>query len=59
MPEVMTREINQTDEVFVPYDESMSSQLTDELLLNGRLVPFQLNYRCVRLLDGTFEFTFD
>ena len=52
-------ELDNGHQVFVPYDESMSPKLTDELLLNGRLVPFQLSYRCVRLLDGTFEFTFE
>ncbi|MEM7100782.1 MAG: hypothetical protein AAF541_21145 [Pseudomonadota bacterium] len=42
--------------VFVPYCESILSK--DEIDLNalGDLVPFSHNMRCVRLMDGTYEF---
>ena len=38
--------------VFVPHSESLQ-QKTGVL---GELVPFQLDYVCVRLLDGTYSF---
>lgn len=38
--------------VFVPYTEELSSQLMDELGLNlGDLVPFQIDYQCLRLAE--------
>jgi hypothetical protein len=36
--------------VFIPYTEAFGSKLMDELGLNlGDLVPFQLDYECLRL----------
>jgi len=36
--------------IFVPYTEDLSGRLIDELGLNlGDLVPFQLDYQCLRL----------
>lgn len=36
--------------IFVPYTEEFGSKLMDELGLNlGDLVPFQLDYECLRL----------
>lgn len=36
--------------MFVPYSEEISGQIMDELGLNlGDLVPFQLDYECLRL----------
>ncbi len=41
------------DKVFVPFSEDLLASTGSPL---GELVPFQLEYRCVRLLDGTYEF---
>lgn len=42
--------------VFIPYSEGFSSKLMDELGLNlGDLVPFQLDYECLRLGEGFCE----
>ena len=41
------------DKVFVPFSEDLLASAGSPL---GELVPFQLEYRCVRLLDGTYEF---
>ncbi len=39
--------------MFVPYTEELGGKLMDELGLNlGDLVPFQLDYECLRLGDG-------
>lgn len=36
--------------IFVPFTEDLSGKLIDELGLNlGDLVPFQLDYQCLRL----------
>ena len=40
--------------LFVPFSEDLLAAAGSPL---GELVPFQLEYQCVRLLDGTFEFT--
>lgn len=40
--------------VFVPYSEALHQHMTPAL---DRLVPFKLEYRCVRLLDGTYDFS--
>jgi hypothetical protein len=39
--------------VFVPFSEALLCAAGNEL---GELVPYQLDYKCVRLLDGTYEF---
>lgn len=39
--------------VFIPYSE----ELHEELGAVGELVPFQLDYECLRLKDGTYDFT--
>ena len=44
------------DKVFVPFSEELLASAGSPL---GELVPFQLEYRCVRLLDGTYEFNFE
>ena len=40
--------------MFVPFSEDLLAAAGSPL---GDLVPFQLEYRCVRLLDGTYEFS--
>ncbi len=47
--------------VFVPFSEDLYRDVFTEILLEGEkplgeLVPFQIEYECVRLLDGTYEF---
>jgi hypothetical protein len=46
---------NKTDNgrLFVPFSEDLLAAAGSPL---GELVPFQLEYRCVRLLDGTYKF---
>lgn len=39
--------------VFVPFSEELLAAAGSPL---GELVPFQLDYQCIRLLDGTYEF---
>ena len=39
--------------MFVPFSEDLLAAAGSPL---GELVPFQLEYACVRLLDGTYEF---
>ncbi len=46
---------NHTGKVFVPFSEDLLATTGTPL---GELVPFQLDYRCVHLLDGTYEFEF-
>jgi hypothetical protein len=41
------------EKMFVPFSEELLAAAGFPL---GDLVPFQLEYRCVRLLDGTFDF---
>jgi len=41
--------------LFVPFSEELLAAAGAPL---GELVPFQLEYRCVRLLDGTYDFSF-
>ena len=38
--------------VFVPYDEGLPIEIAGL----GELVPYQLEYRCLRMKDGTYEF---
>ena len=45
----------QSSKIFVPFSEELLASAGAPL---GELVPFQLEYRCVRLLDGTYEFDF-
>lgn len=40
--------------VFVPFSEELLAAAGSPL---GELVPYQLEYRCLRLLDGTYDFT--
>ena len=45
--------------LFVPFSEPLLDMLDREGqsdALANTLVPFQLEYECVRLLDGTFDF---
>jgi hypothetical protein len=42
------------EKMFVPFSEELLAAAGSPL---GDLVPFQLEYRCVRLLDGTFDFS--
>jgi hypothetical protein len=44
---------NNKNRMFVPFSEDLLAAAGSPL---GELVPFQLEYRCVRLLDGTYEF---
>ena len=43
------------NKVFVPFSEELLASAGAPL---GELVPYQMEYRCVRLLDGTYEFDF-
>jgi hypothetical protein len=43
----------QSHKLFVPFSEDLLAAAGSPL---GELVPFQLEYQCVRLLDGTYEF---
>ena|GEM_PF-5172268 len=45
---------NNKNRMFVPFSEDLLAAAGSPL---GELVPFQLEYRCVRLLDGTYEFS--
>ena len=45
--------IQGSERMFVPFSEDLLAAAGSPL---GELVPFQLEYRCVRLLDGTYEF---
>ena len=49
------------DKIFIPFSEELFGKLINSAAASplGELVPYQLEYRCVRLLDGTYEFTFD
>ena len=40
--------------MFVPFSEELLAAAGSPL---GELVPYRLEYRCVRLLDGTYDFT--
>jgi|GEM_PF-2752689 len=40
--------------VFVPFSEAVLQAAGAEL---GELVPFHQEYQCVRLLDGTYDFS--
>lgn len=44
------------DKIFIPFSEELLAAAGSPL---GELVPYQMEYRCVRLLDGTFEFNFE
>ena len=44
---------NVTERLFVPFSEEL---MAANGLPPGELVPYQRSYRCVRLLDGTYEF---
>jgi len=48
------------DKIFIPFSEDLFGELMNDAAGGplGELVPYQLEYRCVRLLDGTFEFDF-
>lgn len=45
--------VNNTSPIFVPFSEELLAQVG----MLGELVPFQLEYRCLHLKDGTFEFS--
>lgn len=49
------------DKIFIPFSEDLFGEFVKHGAGSplGELVPYQLEYRCVRLLDGTFEFEFD
>lgn len=40
--------------MFVPFSEELLAAAGSPL---GELVPYQLEYRCLRLLDGTYDFS--
>jgi len=40
--------------VFVPFSEELLAATGSPL---GELVPYQIDYQCIRLLDGTYEFS--
>ena len=44
------------DKIFIPFSEALLAAAGDP---PGELVPFQLNYRCLRLANGVYEFTLD
>jgi hypothetical protein len=46
--------VNNTDPIFVPFSEELLAQVG----MLGELVPFQLEYHCLHLKDGTYEFGF-
>ena len=46
----------QTQTMFVPYCEALLDERRVDVDHLGDLVPFSHTYRCVRLLDGTYEF---
>ena len=46
--------MNTKNKMFVPFSEELLAAAGSPL---GELVPYQLEYRCVRLLDGTYDFT--
>ncbi|MEM9624437.1 MAG: hypothetical protein AAF993_22545 [Pseudomonadota bacterium] len=40
--------------IFIPFSEALLQQGQQP---PGELVPYQLAYQCVRLLDGTYDFS--
>lgn len=48
------KNIDNKSRMFVPFSEDLLAAAGSPL---GELVPFQLEYQCVRLLDGTYEFS--
>ena len=46
--------VNNTGRIFVPFSEELLARVG----MLGELVPFQLEYRCLHLKDGTYEFSF-
>ncbi len=42
-----------SDKIFIPFTEAL---VEDGATPPGDLVPYQMAYRCVRLLDGTYDF---
>ena len=48
----MTKAVSENVKIFVPFYE----ELPGELVGLGELVPYQNDYQCVRLQDGTYEF---
>jgi hypothetical protein len=42
------------NKLFVPFSEELLAAAGSPF---GELVPFQLGYQCVRLLDGTYDFS--
>ncbi len=42
------------NKMFVPFSEDLLAAAGSPL---GELVPYQMEYRCVRLLDGTYDFS--
>lgn len=50
----VTPSVAHSQRYFVPFSEDLLAAVGSPL---GELVPYRLEYRCVRLLDGTFDFT--
>ena len=44
------------DKIFIPFSEDL---LADVGSPPGELVPYELNYRCLRLPNGVYEFTME
>ncbi len=42
-----------SEKVFIPFSEAL---FNEHEAAPGELVPYQAAYRCVRLLDGTYDF---
>ena len=48
---------SQAMQVFVPHSEQLLSEIDAAGGPIGQLVPFSQDYQCIRLLDGTYEFS--
>jgi len=55
MDNVSQEDMQADSKVFIPFSEDLLAAAGSPL---GELVPYQLEYRCVRLLDGTYDFSF-
>jgi len=48
----VTQDVSMKQKIFLPYSETL---LQEGQQPPGELVPYQLAYQCVRLLDGTYD----
>lgn len=44
------------DKIFIPFSEDLLAAVGSP---PGELVPYELNYRCLRLPNGVYEFTME